>query len=382
MKQLRAIRKRAALLCIAILIAFGCIYTPSLSASAAGKTYTVSVSGVERYSLAYEVLNLLNAQRRSHGLSELTMDKSLLNTAMLRAAESVISFSHTRPNGTECFTAYNWSGCVGENIAVGQVSANQVMESWLNSDGHRKNILNESYKKVGIGCVSVNGVLYWVQSFSGGTATPVSKPANKKVTRNIKVTSDYKSAYIPNRPTIKTCSVGLKSATIKYGKVSGATSYRIYRYNPSSKKYEAIATIGANKLRYTDKDLTPGVSYTYKVRAYKKVGGCNGWSDCSPSVKVTPKPSKPTIQSYSTTTDSITLNWNTVSCTGYHVYRLNSSKQKYELIGTVRNGTTSFTDTDRQSDRSYRYRVNAYYATASGIYAVSPMSGGVTIRTK
>ena len=53
----------------------------------------------------------------------------------------------------------------GENIAVGQTSSRSVMTSWMNSDGHRANILTDRYTGIGVGAVKVNGICYWVQNF-------------------------------------------------------------------------------------------------------------------------------------------------------------------------------------------------------------------------
>ena len=65
----------------------------------------VSISGTRDYQKAYEVLALVNAERKKAGLGELKMEKSLLDTAMVRAEEQAVLFSHTRPNGTSCFSA-------------------------------------------------------------------------------------------------------------------------------------------------------------------------------------------------------------------------------------------------------------------------------------
>ncbi len=136
-----------------------------------GKDY-IAVVGKRYFNEAYEVLNQVNQQRAAAGLSALTMDKDLLNTAMMRAAETSTLFSHTRPTGQSCFTASNKMSA--ENIAVGQSNAAQVMNSWMNSEGHRNNILNSRNKSIGIGCFKTNGITYWVQCFGNGDATAVS----------------------------------------------------------------------------------------------------------------------------------------------------------------------------------------------------------------
>lgn len=117
-----------------------------------------------------EVLRLVNIERGKYGLSPLAMDNKLTEVAHLRAKEIVISFSHTRPNGSTCFTAAKEMGVsyrsAGENIAYGYPSPESVVNGWMNSEGHRKNILSQSFGKIGIGCYESSGTLYWTQFFT------------------------------------------------------------------------------------------------------------------------------------------------------------------------------------------------------------------------
>ncbi len=117
---------------------------------------------------AGEVLDLVNAERAKNGLSPLVLDPELASNANVRAKEIVEQFSHTRPNGESCDTAVtvNWS-YIGENIAMGYPTPEAVMNGWMNSDGHRKNILNGDFTKIGIGVCSSGGAMYWVQLFVG-----------------------------------------------------------------------------------------------------------------------------------------------------------------------------------------------------------------------
>ena len=80
------------------------------------------------------------------------------------------SFSHTRPDGSGFSTALTQAGVSyttsGENIAYGQQTPQAVMEAWMNSAGHRANILNASFRQIGVGHVrSASGVSYWTQLF-------------------------------------------------------------------------------------------------------------------------------------------------------------------------------------------------------------------------
>ncbi len=137
----------------------------------ASETYNIQVKGVCDYTKANEILNIVNQRRSENGLSALTMDTELLNAAMDRAMETGIYYSHTRPNGDSCFTIL--SKMNGENIAVNYQSPESVMTGWMNSTGHRANILSTNFKSIGIGCFKSNSVYYWVQSFSNRAAESV-----------------------------------------------------------------------------------------------------------------------------------------------------------------------------------------------------------------
>ena len=126
--------------------------------------YQAQIEAEYNYDMAFQVLEQVNQKREENGLGTLKMDEELLDAAMLRAAEISIYFSHDRPSGQSCFTVN--SKAIAENIAAGNNTAISVMDSWMNSTGHRENILGEDHKGLGIGCVVVNGTYYWVQLFS------------------------------------------------------------------------------------------------------------------------------------------------------------------------------------------------------------------------
>ncbi len=173
---------------------------PELSAygvNGLARIQTVSISGYDDYSAAYEVLDLVNAERAKQGLGALTMDKELLECAMQRAAEASVLFSHTRTDGSHIneMNSKIW----GENIAAGQASPAEAMESWMHSEGHRANILAEDYTSIGIGCFKINGCCYWVQDFSTEDAVSVGKPADRNVTNQVRLALDqFSEATISN----------------------------------------------------------------------------------------------------------------------------------------------------------------------------------------
>lgn len=116
------------------------------------------------------VAELVNEERAKAGLPALTLSVEISNAALVRAKETVQSFSHTRPDGRNFSTALTDAGIrftsSGENIAWGQKTPEAVMKAWMNSSGHRANILNKNYTQIGIGYhVTSSGTPYWTQLF-------------------------------------------------------------------------------------------------------------------------------------------------------------------------------------------------------------------------
>ncbi len=119
-----------------------------------------------------QILQLCNQQRTNNGLSNLvTREDIWRDVAMVRANELTTSYSHTRPDGSECWTAYYAVGInnpSAENIAAGYSSPQAAMNGWMNSEGHRSNILGNS-KVLATGySYSTNDRYghYWSQNFT------------------------------------------------------------------------------------------------------------------------------------------------------------------------------------------------------------------------
>lgn len=116
------------------------------------------------------VLDLVNRHRADAGCGSLSRDSKLDTAARLHAEDMAANdyFSHTSLDGrspTERAAEQGYQGGVGENIAYGYRDAEAVMEGWMNSEGHRANILNCGYDVIGIGVADRSGTLYWVQNF-------------------------------------------------------------------------------------------------------------------------------------------------------------------------------------------------------------------------
>ena len=132
-------------------------------------------------SLINGVLGYVNQYRKEaneKGVNKITNRKNLkLNSdltvaACARAIEMAYGdkFSHTRPNGSSCFTILDEMGIsymmCGENVAYGQTSAKSVSTAWKNSQGHYENMIEEGFTKIGIGVIKLDGTYYWVQLFT------------------------------------------------------------------------------------------------------------------------------------------------------------------------------------------------------------------------
>ncbi|MCI6282886.1 CAP domain-containing protein [Selenomonas sp.] len=118
---------------------------------------------------AVSVLDLVNENRASYGLAPLTLASDLCDDADVRAEEIVSLFSHTRPDGSSCFTVIDGSyRRVAENIAAGLATPEETVDQWMNSPGHRANILDPELRELGVGYCYEDGSAYghyWVQLF-------------------------------------------------------------------------------------------------------------------------------------------------------------------------------------------------------------------------
>lgn len=120
-----------------------------------------------------EVLDLVNVERTNRGLQPLKFNAELSKVATLKSQDMIDKnyFDHTSPTYGSPFDMMKQFGityrAAGENIAMGQETPQEVMNSWMNSPGHRKNILNPDFTELGVGIASNGSSLYWTQMFIG-----------------------------------------------------------------------------------------------------------------------------------------------------------------------------------------------------------------------
>jgi len=120
-----------------------------------------NTNGKFLYDYQNDIVSLTNKEREKEGLPELTVDSELTELAQVRAKELLVSESHVRPDGTRVIDLG-----YGENCHYTATTPSGAMQNWMGSAGHKRNILLEDYTRIGVGCYSVGGRIYWVQIFA------------------------------------------------------------------------------------------------------------------------------------------------------------------------------------------------------------------------
>ena len=320
-------------------------------------TIDIRVKGSEEYTRAKEILDLVNKERNAVGLDSLRMDYNLQLSAMKRAAEISLNFEHTRPDGSSC-NSIN-SNIYGENIAYNLKGAEDIMNLWMNSDGHRNNILSSNYKSIGIGCFKNGEVYYWVQDFSiSETTYELIKTGSQTMIYTIPTLNENLKLYgrkVTNSSSSSFMDVGNK----------GSYVYGIYNKNSSS--VYSVGTI--NDFTFTSSNSN--VIKIYADGTFNAVGPGNATITIAlkenPSVKytesITVKVLEPTkitglkAQNQKTTTLEITWNLQNNIADRYEVYIYNSKTKKYEKLGTISSNVGKVYGI--QSGTTYKFKVRA-----------------------
>ena len=185
---------------------------------------------------------------------------------------------------------------------------------------------------------------------------------------------------VPAKPTVTAKSAGYKSIKLSWGKVSGATAYKIYRATSSGGTYKYVKATSSSS--YTDDGLSTGKKYYYKVRAYRTVSGTKVYSSFSTVVSAKPVPAVPDdVKAARASFSSIKVSWSKVSgASGYEVYRAKSKSGTYSKIKTITSGSTvSYTNKSLTAGKKYYYKVRAY-RTVNGKKVYGSFSGAASAR--
>jgi uncharacterized protein YkwD len=358
--------------CVALLAFFG------LSAAASAATYK-TVSGAFSYGYAQQVFTLVNQQRKAYGLPDLIMTQNLTDSAMKRAAECAVLFEHTRPNGDSCFTAFPGDS-VGENIAYGQSSPSAVMNWWMNSEGHRNNILTrDKYgniyytdrKFIGIGCFQSGNTLYWVQVFSDTTTSGTdTRFSDHSATVKVSQTRGTDSIVTIGGPPVPSGSFTRPTASkAKYAgcvrvawKKNSFSNCGYYVYRTTTKKFKNPVRLGWTKsLSYLDKSAKVGASYWYWIVPSRKVFGKIYVATPPSGTAATAKQKgfrnfNTPVPKIKSSTSGVTLTWKAskFAKNGYEVWRGTSrSVSKAGKIATTKR--RKYVDRNTVPGRTYYY---------------------------
>ncbi len=278
--------------------------------------YKVKVKAPEFYSYAFEILDLINKERAAAGADPLVMDQSLLDSAMQRAHEIVLYYSHTRPSGLNCFSANGlmW----GENIAYGFLTPSDVMDAWMNSPGHRANILNANFTTVGVGCVQVNGIYSWVQCFGNELSSTAVSSSYSDQTKSRTVVVAKNDAY-------GTVSMKVGKSSLEVG---GTTNIKVY-WNGEQIKYlgPVIESTNTDVITVSGSRITAVGAGTAKVKLYFK-----GYEEkaITKTITVTAKQVK---VSFNANGGSVSKSSQTVSYTGKYGTLPSPTRKGYTFLG-------------------------------------------------
>jgi len=333
----------------------------------------LGITGRFDYGAAAEVLTLMNQQRKENGLSALTMDTQLNAAAMQRAAETAVYWSHTRPNGEDCFSVTTGLGgtAAGENIAAGQTTAADVMTGWMDSKGHRENILSTDFTSIGVGCFYHAGRFFWVQTFSNKTADGVVPSGVKTAAATVET---LLKNIVPVSLTAERTSIGTHDSsalklTVRNQGWTNATAEVSYPAAQYASSNSAVATVSGGRVI--------GVSAGTAVITAAVPGAA---ASVSCTVTVVDSPAAPaSVVTAGIGTDSVRVAWKAVAgAEGYMVYRAAGASGPYTLLRSVDSSTLYFNSKSLTAGQTYYYKVQAYKTVnGSRIYgALSAAASG------
>lgn len=302
-------------------------------------TTPVSISVQYGQTEARTILNMINEMRTSStdawywkqddttktyctNLQPLQYDYDLEKTAMQRAAEIAIIYSHTRPNNKDTFSAFYENSVyytyAGENIAAGYGTADSVNDGWREDNelyagqGHRRNMLNSKFNCVGIGHVYYNGFHYWVENFAYRdkvNTTPVSAD-NTETTLTIPVAtskiSNFNITFDKDEYSLKTgesTSISVSDPTISVFGHWGSRFVFVTDTPDLTIADSTVATLSGTITGISEGDTTISASL-YGLTAHQtaavKVHNCeNHWDDGK--ITTTPTCTKTGVKQYTCT---------------------------------------------------------------------------------
>ncbi len=369
----------------------------------------VTVSGDEMLPFSefeYQVLLRTNKKRLAVDAVPLTGFASLQKACDIRAREIGSYFSHTRPNGKSFSSVLDEVGIdcwyAGENIAYGYQTPADVIDGWMNSDGHRRNMLNKNYRHLGTGFKNFGWVQVFLADFeevneSATVYLPEYVEEGTKIkdmdlyaeiqnsvfgTCYLPITAEYVTGYDPDTPGVQQITITFLEFTgtfplpvvekmdtpkltaenlpetgdvqLSWTASAGAKEYRVYRSAKEDSGFSQVLT--TSETSWVDPEAKIGKTYYYYVVA---VGPYDNPSKRSSKVSRAKDLPQPVMTlSHDAQTGRVKIQWEAVEGAGkYGVYRAVSETGKYSNIKTVKG--LSYIDTSGKSGVLYYYKIRA-----------------------
>lgn len=322
------------------------------------------IRGSFNFDYSNAMAEYINDYREQNGLKKLDNDLSLVEPAMIRAAECTVNFSHVRPNGTACTTAFYWEEAVAENIARGFSGPKEATDAYYNSEGHRKNMLGD-YTRMGVGVfVDDSGVIYWIHLFTRGeTKQTYKEKGNRSVILNIATDSDDETTviYEDGMPApSKKASEYEKSTAPEIASVK--LSKTVFEYNGRKQAPEVVAKDKNGKIvpeKYYNVVLPSRHTLYgfYKIKVIPKYGG----KTLIKSFKIIPKSTS--ISKLIKSKKTVTVRWRSVasSTTGVKLcYASNKNFTKEKKTLTFLRTKTTKSITGLKNGKTYYFKLRAY----------------------
>lgn len=222
------------------------------------------------------------------------------------------------------------------------------------------------YKKVKT--INSNKTLNWTDSSISPGTSYYYKIRSYVKSENGKGNSGYSKILMVNtsidKPLVSSVSSSATGIKLKWKKSENATGYQIYRSSSYSGKYTSVKKVTKNtSVTFTDKNVTFGKTYYYKVRAYKTIGTSTKYSSWSAIVCGRPELEETRFTGISgISSTKATLKWSKVSdVQGYKLYRKTGKSGKYSLMKSISSAaTTKYTDKSLKKNTTYYYKIRTW----------------------
>ena len=258
------------------------------------------------------------------------------------------------------------SGCTAKksSTTVYRIKSIELSNDEYTYNGERK--IPTVVVKDSKGKVLKENTDYYFDIYSDSTSTG----KHTALVEFIGLYSGYKYCYYTIAPSVTKKITATQTATtvkLSWSQVTGATGYRIYKYNTKTKKYETVKS-ETTKTSYTVKSLKSGTNYKFAVRAYTKAyDGTLILAKKYKSISTATKPVAPSLKVSSTSKGKASLSWSNVSGeSGYQVYYSTKKSSGFKKLSTYKVNVTKGTKTKLTSKKTYYFKVRAYKKTDSG----------------